>query len=136
MLLSLPWLVLSLIAYNVIAFFSDDVQATLSEPLIGPIGLMSGGTWTLTLADLLIIFTLVILFVEILKSTRIGTISLLDHALSTILFVICLVEFIVVQKAATSTFFLIVVIALIDVVAGFSITLRAARRDVGFGAPH
>ncbi len=95
--------------------------------------MISGATWTLTIGDLVTITTLVLLFVELIKATRTGGSSIVDHALSTILFVICLVEFLVVRQAATSEFFFIMVVTLIDVIAGFSITIRAARRDFGFG---
>jgi len=135
MLLSIPFLIIPVIIYNAIAFLSADVQATMTSALLSPITLVSGGVWTFTLADLLLLISLVFLFVEILKSTRVGTISLLDHILSTILFVICLVEFMVVKQAATSVFFLIMVMTLIDMVAGFSVTMRAARRDIGFAPP-
>ena len=40
-------------------------------------------------------------------------------------------EFLVVPAAATSEFFFILFVTLIDVVAGFSITIRGARRDFG-----
>ena len=50
------------------------------------------------------------------------------------MFVICLIEFLTVKEAATSVFFIIMFIALIDVIAGFSVTIRAARRDLNVGA--
>lgn len=136
MLLSIPWLIISVIAYNLLMVLSSDMQATLNSAILPPVTLMSEGVWILTVKDLLLLVSLVILFVEILKSTRVTAVSVLDHALSTALFVFCLIEFIIVKSAATSTFFLIMVITVIDVVAGFSVTLRSARRDVGFGMPH
>ena len=59
---------------------------------------------------------------------------MLEHILSTLVFVVCIVEFLLVDKAATSTFFLMTVISFVDVVAGFSITIRAARRDFSVGS--
>jgi len=50
-----------------------------------------------------------------------------------IVFVLYLIWFLVVPAAATSLFFLITIISLIDVVAGFSVTIRAARRDYSVG---
>ena len=38
-----------------------------------------------------------------------------------------------VAQAATSVFFLLMMAALIDVVAGFTIGIRVAKRDIGFG---
>ena len=77
--------------------------------------------------------TLILLFVELLKSTYTSTASLLDHGLSMLVFVACLVEFIVYQKAATSVFFFILVSTLIDVIAGYTIGIRVARRDLSIG---
>ena len=95
--------------------------------------MLSGVVWAFTLGDMLIAGTLFLLFIEILKATRTSGNSLVDHALSTIVFIICLIEFLVVPEAATSLFFFITLIALIDVIAGFSVTIRAARRDFAVG---
>lgn len=129
MILSLPWIVLSLIAYNIIVF----VTGTPLDSTIVDVPMLSGATWHFTLSDLLVAGTLFLLFVEVLKATRTGGNSLVDHGLSTLVFIVCLIEFLVVPEAATSLFFFITLIALIDVIAGFSVTIRAARRDFGVG---
>jgi hypothetical protein len=41
-----------------------------------------------------------------------------------------LIEFLLIPQAASSTFFLMMVISLVDVMGGFAVTARAARRDV------
>ena len=94
--------------------------------------MLSGGVWTMSLADLLILFALLVLFVEVLKATRTSNASVLDHLLSTFVFVVFLVEFLLVERAASSLFFILTAIALVDVLAGFAISLRAASRDVNF----
>ena len=48
-------------------------------------------------------------------------------------FVAALLAFVLSPVFATSTFFFLMILALIDVVAGFIITIRVARRDIGFG---
>jgi hypothetical protein len=129
MMLSLPWILLSLIAYNVIVFMTGTPFD--SEVLAVP--MLSGALWQFRLGDLIVAGTLFLLFIEVLKATRTGGNSLVDHGLSTVVFIICLIEFLVVPQAATSLFFFITLIALIDVVAGFSVTIRAARRDFAVG---
>ena len=129
MFLSLPWLLLAVIGYNAAVFFT---QTPLNAPL-AEITMLSGAVWVITLSDAMIAATLVLLFIEILKATQTGGNSLVDHALSTVVFIICLVEFLVVPEAATSLFFIITLVALIDVIAGFSVTIRAARRDFAIG---
>jgi hypothetical protein len=51
-----------------------------------------------------------------------------------VVFIAILVEFLMVPQAATSVFFLILMSALIDVVAGYTIGIRVARRDLNIGA--
>ncbi|HKJ61099.1 MAG TPA: hypothetical protein VKA94_03765 [Hyphomicrobiales bacterium] len=165
MILTIPWVIVAIILYNVIAFTVsapgdvvvfpvlenmpqdlsqldlsqvnaatlDIISRTPFDLQLFSIGMISDASWTLTLGDLVIVITLILLFVELIKATRTGGSSIVDHALSTILFVLCLVEFLLVPEAATSVFFFIMIVTLIDVVAGFSITIRAARRDFGFG---
>ena len=58
--------------------------------------MLSGATWTFTWGDLLMLVTLVVLFAELVKATYTSTISLVDHGLSMLVFVACLVEFLVV----------------------------------------
>ncbi len=125
-MMSFPLIALAVIAYNVIAFFT---ALTWSDEVFG-LTMVSGTVWSFTLGDLLVVAALVLLFFEILKSTKTGTSSLLDHGLSMVLFIVCLVEFLLVPLAATSTYFMLTVIALIDVVAGFSVTITSARRDL------
>src|SRR5579883_548549 len=73
-----------------------------------------------------------------LKSTRIGMRSVMDHILAMVLFVCMLVEFLLVGRAATSTFFLLTAIALVDVLAGFIVGMRSSQRQIeieGAGRP-
>ena len=51
--------------------------------------------------------------------------------LSTLVFIAYLVEFLTVREAATSVFFILMCVTLVDVIAGFSITITGARRDFG-----
>ena len=132
MILTFPFLLFSVIAYNVIVF----VTGAPFETTVFQVPMISGAVWTFTLSDFLVTATLFLLFIEILKATRTGGNSLIDHALSTIVFIACLIEFLVVPEAATSLFFFITIITLIDVVAGFSVTIRAARRDFAVGPQH
>lgn len=135
MILSLPWLVVALILYNIIAFVQGDPAApeAVFNQAILTIPMISGVNWTMTLGDLMIAITLVLLFVELVKATRTTGLSIVDHGLSMLVFILCVVEFIVVPVAGTSVFFILTLVALIDVIAGFSITIKAARRDLALG---
>jgi hypothetical protein len=143
-LLNVPWLIGSVVLYNLIAVFGHfpaEAEAMTRElhvfaSPVAHITMVSGAIWTLTIGDLVVVFTLAVLFVELLKATRPGTASFVDHALSLVVFIICLLEFILWKRAATSVFFIIIIATLIDVLAGFSISVRAARRDLVMGGDH
>ncbi len=59
----------------------------------------------------------------------------MDHILAMALFIVMLVEFLLVPRAATSTFFLLMTIALVDVLAGFIIGMRSLRRQIEIDDP-
>ena len=48
-----------------------------------------------------------------------------------IVFIAMIVEFLMVPKAATSTFFLLMVAEFVDVLGGFTVSVRTAQRDIG-----
>jgi uncharacterized membrane protein YobD (UPF0266 family) len=84
----------------------------------------------LTWGDILLAFAIFLLWIELIKSTRAGRRSIMDHVLSMALFIVMLVEFLLVDRAATSTFFLLTAIALVDVLAGFIVGMRSATRQI------
>lgn len=129
---SLPLTVIPFLIYNVLALFGGTGLSFQSEMLSIP--MVSGAIFAMTFADLLVAGALVMLFFEILKATKIGRAALIDHILSVLVFVAYLVEFLVLPQAATSLFFILMVVSLVDVIAGFSISITGARRDVSFGA--
>ncbi len=136
MLLNIPLTIAPLVVYNLMVFgFLGDPsgQGDIWFQEIFTIEMVSGARWTLVLGDLMIITGMVLLFFEILKATRTGPGSIVDHLLSTLVFTLYLIEFLVVREAAHSVFFTLMIIALIDVVGGFSIAIRGARRDFAVG---
>ena len=131
---ALPLLVFAFVLYNAIVLFgSSDPLAVLNAPIF-TVTLLSRGVWTFTWGDLILVVTLVLLFIEIVKSTFTTTSTLIDHALSMIVFIAVGTEFLMVPQAATSVFFLILVATLIDVIGGYTIGIRVARRDLNIGA--
>ena len=108
--------------------------APISRSTRFTVSMPSGGEWQISLGDMMLAFSLFVLFFEILKSTRTGGNSVVDHALSMIVFVVCLILFLIWPPAGTSLFFLIMLTTLIDVIAGFSVTIRSARRDYSVGS--
>ena len=135
-LVGFPLLVIPFAVYNIIEFLiPGPTPGAFWTNVIGNITLASGGIWMLTVGDLTIAISILILFVELLKATRLSSRSIVDHLLSTLLFIVMLVEFLLVKQAATGTFFLLMTISLVDMVGGFSVTIRSAQRDITIDGP-
>ena len=127
-----PLLLISVILYNIVAFgMGHDVPASLNAAMT--IHMFSGDVWRYSLGDGLVTLSLILLFIEIIKSTRTSSNQIVNHGLSMLTFVVALVEFIVLKGFATSTFFLILVMCLVDVVGGYTISIVAAEHDLGLG---
>ena len=129
-LLALPVLLYNLTAATLLegGFGALDAQQRLSDP-VATVPMGSGALWILSLGDTLVIASLVVLFVELLKSASSRGVAIVNHGLSMLLFVICLLEFLLFEAFATSSFFLITLMVLLDVLAGFIVSIVTARRD-------
>ncbi|MEL6747652.1 MAG: hypothetical protein AAGF32_00200 [Pseudomonadota bacterium] len=134
---ALPLLVIPFLLYNMIAFgfgISGQPSETFASELFSTT-MPSGAEWVFTTRDLIMVITLMLLAVEMIKASYVsrGAASLTDQALSLVLFVVCLIQFLLVDVAATSLFLLITLTSAIDVVTGAIISVQTARRDFGFG---
>ena len=131
-----PLLTIPVVIYNLIALtgreFStpEAVRDRMNEVFL-EMPMASGTLWLITPGHALISVTVLLLFFELLKSTGFGRAAIMNHAFSMVLFIICLVEFLLFPAFATSVFFLIMLMSLLDVMAGFMVTIASARRDFG-----
>ena len=139
MLTAIPLLLIPVFVYNVVILFSASgaggmaaADAILRDPLFS-VPMASGATWSVGIGDMILFLSLILLFFELLKSTSSQKVAIVNHALSLIVFVVCLVEFLLIRGFATSTFFLILAMVMLDVLAGFIVTIIAARKDLDFG---
>ncbi len=125
-ILSIPALAIVILAFNLLDYSGSMMD---TESLYLDQVLPSTAEFYLKVGDLFVLAGLIALFFEIIKAARPGAGAIVDHMLSTATFIVALVEFLLVPFCGTSTFFFLMVMALIDVVAGFSVSILAARRD-------
>ena len=118
-----PLLLIPLAIYNIIVFLMPTVSFT--DPLV-KLMLMSGAEWTVTLSDVLLTLTIFLLLAEVIKGARPGAKYLTDHLLSLIVFGAAAAEFLLWPKFATSTYFLMTALSLVDFLSGLA--LRTRRR--------
>jgi hypothetical protein len=117
-----PLLLIPLAIYNIIVFLMPGVS--LAEPLL-KLTLMSGAEWPLTLSDMLLALGILLLLLEVIKGARPGAKYLTDHLLSLIIFGGAAAEFLLWPRFASSTYFLLALLSLVDFLSG--IALRAGR---------
>ncbi len=133
-LLAIPWLVYNIFA--IIAIISGDpasAYATMTGVLFHIPMPSPGASWAVSIGDIVLFGALICLFFELLKSTQSDSVAIINHSLSMGLFILCLVEFLLLRPFATSTFFLLTMMTLMDVLAGFIVTAISARKDIDFG---
>jgi hypothetical protein len=126
-LIGFPLLLIPFAIYNIVAFLMPGVSWSGA---LTTAHMVSGGDWSMSAGDMLITLAILLLFGEMMKSTRIGIRTVVDHALSLILFLGMIVEFLMVKQTASATFFLLLVVSFVDVLGGFAVTLRSAQRDL------
>ena len=131
----IPLLIIPVIIYSAIVIFAGGDPASaaaMMDNTLFSIPLVSG-PWAMKLGDLLIIIGMIMMFIELVKSAGTGTATIINHGLSMLVFVIAMALFLLVGRFGTSVFFLITIMALMDTVAGFVVTIVAARRDLAVG---
>ena len=132
--LGFPLLLVPFVIYNIVVFIfrlPDDIWTAPATT----VHMMSGQDWVLSWEDIILAFSIFLLWIEIIKSTRIGMRSVMDHILAMALFIAMLVEFLLVRAAGTSTFFLLMTLALFDVLAGFIVGIRTSTRQIEIEGP-
>lgn len=134
MFAALPLLILPVAAYGLYlatlggGLWTREAHARMARPLF-EMNTAAGGLWPVSFTDLLLAVALVMLFVDLIKAPPTRRIALVNHALCMVLFTACLVALLLAPGFATSTFFLITLMVLLDVLAGFILTVAPSERD-------
>jgi predicted neutral ceramidase superfamily lipid hydrolase len=136
-----PLLVFPVLIYTFVASFAGKPDAVSATPMTDSLSaaifrmpMISGEKWVFDRGDSILFFALIMLFVEIIKSTNTRALSMINHGLSMGIFVVSLIAFLLIRNFATSVFFMLLVMMLLDVVAGFMVSIVSARRDFGVGS--
>ena len=128
-----PLTILPLIVVNIVGWIFDAPGSGFWASPILSITMVSGRPWIFSIGDLIVVFGIGCLFFEVLKSTNSSTRAITNHILSAVVAVVYLLEFILVGIAANSVFFFLMIFAAFDVIAGFTITIKTASRDISLG---
>ena len=121
---AVPLLGFVLLLANFLALLSEGFDTELLK-----FTMTSGVEMVLDAGDVVVLFGLLLLYFEVFKATRTSNASILDHIASLVVFVIALVEFLLFARFAHGAFPALLLMSLIDVIAGFTVTISSARRD-------
>jgi hypothetical protein len=127
-----PLLLIPVLIYNIAAGLgaiggADAFVKSIEEGRFD-VPLPSDMTWWIAGGDFLVLLALCLLFAELLRSATDSPYAVANHALSLLLFVGCLLQFLLLPAFATSTYFLITVMTFLDVMAGVVVLIASARR--------
>ncbi|HVY18779.1 MAG TPA: hypothetical protein VHA70_01695 [Bauldia sp.] len=129
MLTAIPLTVVPLIIFNLIAHTAGAAHwadKAFDLPLIS-------GYCAVSYGDLLVLVGLVMLFFETLRSAAPArTAMIANHIVSTVLLIVYVVQFLADPQAGDSLYLILTAIALFDVIAGFTISIRTAQRDITY----
>jgi hypothetical protein len=114
---------------------------TVGEPSLRPflaetlfsMMLPSGAEWVVTRGYGLVILAAGCLFIEIIKSTRPTGSAIAENILAFLSFAGFIVLFLLIPSFGTIEFFLIMIMTLLDFLAGAIVMIFVARRDVALG---
>jgi cbb3-type cytochrome oxidase subunit 3 len=131
-MIGFPLLLIPLAIYNIFVFLMPGVVLTAPATTIT---LPSGAGWVLTFGDAIAVVGLFLLFIEVVKASRPGARSLMDHLLSLVAFGVAAAEFAWLPQFATSAFFLLTAMILVEFLAGAAFSLRRGRGGGSRGMP-
>ncbi|UOG92117.1 MAG: hypothetical protein L3K52_18330 [Candidatus Thiothrix sulfatifontis] len=95
--------------------------------------LPSKALWKPTWGDFMVLLGVACLYVELFKATRTSETTIVDHLLSTFVLIFYLTAWLIYPWAGNSVFLILTGMTFLDVIAGFTITISAARRDLAIG---
>lgn len=126
-MIGFPLLLIPVAICNIIVFLMPDLS------LAGPVELFSITLPSLdiiriSLKDVLVALSILLLLLEVMRAAKPASKFFTDHFLSLLVFGAAAYEFAMLPKFGNATFFTIVLVALVDFLAGISLRARRPRR--------
>ncbi len=129
---AIPLLTVPTLIYALFAFPAGVAMTEGLSQEVFALTMPSETPWIFTWGGVLLLFSILTLFIEVMKSTRATASAMVDNGLSIALFIACFLLFLLVPGFATTEFFLIMLMVMLDFVAGFVIMVNTAQRTVNF----
>lgn len=131
-MVAFPLLLIPLAIFNIIVFLMPGLS--LTTPLAS-VALKSGTIWNVTAGDVLLALAALLVLIEMVKAARPGGKSIVEFLLSILLCGCAIAEFVMLPPFGTSVFFLLIVMAVVDVIGSLAIGTQSRRRVVRQDVP-
>ena len=130
---AIPLLIFPAILYAAVAMTMDHdaVRSSLGEVFFNTY-LPSGALFAVTRGQGIVMLAAFLLFLEIIKATSASRWALVENGLAFCAFTIAFILFLLNSAFGTIEFALIMIMMLVDFMAGFIVMTISARRDVSF----
>src|SRR5438093_13244756 len=121
-----------LVIYGLFAVMGFPLDPKGAQELFS-LNLVSGAQMHVHANDLFLMGVVLLLFVELIKaSSSTNENVFLEHIFSTFVFIGFVVMFLLVKECGNSTFLILTLMPIVDVLAGWTISYRAALRDIAY----
>jgi hypothetical protein len=127
--MGVPLLIIPLAIYIILVFL---LPGFILTDEVAHFRMKSEGELGLTSGDIIVAGSILILAVEMMRAGRAGR-SIMEHILSTLVFIGTMALFVLMKEFASTTFFLLLLISFLDVIGGFAMGLRRSHRGAASG---
>lgn len=128
----IPLLLIPVLLYSLIALPAGANAGLAMASKFFALPLASKTSMVVTWGHFIIVVSTIILFMEILKSTVPSSAQLVDNGLSVVVFIFVFILWLLVRPYGTAEFFIIVLMCLLDFLAGSVIMTRVSQRTVQY----
>lgn len=135
----IPFLVIPVLIYAALAITSGSQMAERMSGQVFALTMASGDVWRMSFGSLFIGLSVLCLFFEVLRSVRPSNAAIGENISTAFVLIVCIALFLLARGFATSEFFLIVLLLLIDFLTDSTVMVFTAKRSVGLGVtgvPH
>lgn len=128
----IPLLLIPVFLYSLVALPAGGNAGAAMASQFFALPLASKTSMVVTWGHFIMMVSVIILFMEIVKSTVPSNAQLVDNGLSVVVFIFVFILWLLVRPYGTSEFFVITMMCLLDFLAGSIIMTRISQRTVQY----
>jgi hypothetical protein len=129
---SMPLLAISILLYVPIALISGGAPEERLASDFFSLRMISGETWRVSIGGAFVGLSLLFFFGDVLRSAGPSRRSVANNMIEALIFIPCLVLFLLVRGFATTEFFLLGLMILLTFLADSAILVLTSRRSIAY----